>query len=104
MWDFRGMSLHGQRLQRSPVCQRSQSPGPRFLSGKVYIPRNYYTELHSQAFPIGHSTPGFTLRCEVYCLAIGVPLAIHELLVAGRQKCLEVANQCADGLLGQPHC
>jgi hypothetical protein len=42
---FREMSLHGQCLQRFPACQRSQSPGPSFLSGKVYILCNYYTEL-----------------------------------------------------------
>lgn len=64
MGDFREMSLHGRCLQGLPACQRSQSAGPSFLSGKVYILRNYYTELHPQVFPIDRSTPGFTLRCE----------------------------------------
>lgn len=76
------MSLHGQRLQRSPACQRSQSPGPRFLSGKVYILRNYYTELHPQSFPIGHSTPGCTLRCET--LLFGDRRAPRNSRIAGR--------------------
>jgi len=101
--DFRETSLR-QCLQGFPACQRSQSAGPNFLSGKVYILCNYYTELHSHAFPIGHSTPGFILRCEVYCLAIDVRKAVQELPVASRQKRLEVANQCANGLLGSPHC
>ena len=82
MRDFREMSLHGRCLQRFPACQRSQSPAPSFLSGKLYILRNYYTELHPQTFPIDRSTPGFTLRCEN--LFLGNRRAARSSRIAGR--------------------